>query len=62
MGISITGGVRVGNELGAGNPRQAKRAAFVSIGIVGELIKLQRESIPIIVFIDFSLVSVSFYR
>lgn len=34
LGISITGGVRVGNELGAGNPRQAKRAAYVSIGIV----------------------------
>jgi MATE family multidrug resistance protein len=31
LGISIASGVRVGNELGAGNPQQAKRATIVAV-------------------------------
>ena len=35
MGLSIAGSVRIGNELGAGNPKGAKRASFVFLIIVG---------------------------
>ena len=35
FGISTAATVRVGNELGAGNPLRAKRAAYVSIAIAG---------------------------
>ena len=38
LGISTAVSVRVGNELGAGNPKGAKRAAYVSCGVVSELI------------------------
>ena len=31
LGLSIAGTVRVGNELGAGQPQKAKRAAYVCI-------------------------------
>ena len=35
LGISVT--IRVGNELGAGNPLRAKRAAFTAVAIVGTI-------------------------
>ena len=35
LGIGISVSFRVGNELGAGNPQRAKRAAYVAIGITG---------------------------
>ena len=34
IGISIATSVRVGNELGAGNPKGAKRASYASMTIV----------------------------
>ena len=34
MGISIAAGVRIGNELGAGNPQKAKRASLVAMAVV----------------------------
>ena len=37
FGLSIAATVRVGNELGAGNPLRAKRAAYTAIGVVGTL-------------------------
>ena len=38
LGISIASGIRVGNALGAGNPKEAKRAAYISLFLVGKLI------------------------
>ena len=35
FGISMEATVHVGNELGAGNPIRAKRAAYISIAIAG---------------------------
>ena len=35
LGVSIATTIRVGNELGAGRPRTAKRAAYVSVGVGG---------------------------
>ena len=35
FGVSTAANVRVGNELGAGNPSGAKRAAYVSIALAG---------------------------
>ena len=35
LGVSIAATIRVGNELGAGRPRTAKRAAYVTVGIGG---------------------------
>ncbi|XP_019859010.1 PREDICTED: multidrug and toxin extrusion protein 1-like isoform X1 [Amphimedon queenslandica] len=34
LGISIAAGVRIGNELGAGNPQNAKRASLVAMAVV----------------------------
>lgn len=31
LGVGVAGTVRVGNELGAGNPIAAKRAAYTSV-------------------------------
>ena len=36
--MSIAVSVRVGNELGAGNPLRAKRASFMALGVVGTII------------------------
>ena len=41
VGIGIAALIRVGNELGAGNPTAAKQAAYVSLALAGELIVLQ---------------------
>ena len=38
LGLGIAGTIRVGNELGAGNPLRAKRASYTAIGIVGMII------------------------
>ena len=38
LGISIAASVRVGNELGAGNPVGAKRAAYISIGVISQFL------------------------
>ena len=35
LGVSIAATIRVGNELGAGRPKTAKRAAYVTVGIGG---------------------------
>ena len=35
LGLGIAGTIRVGNELGAGNPLRAKRASYTAMGIVG---------------------------
>ena len=35
LGVSIAATIRVGNELGAGRPQTAKRAAYVTVGIGG---------------------------
>ena len=32
IGLSLAVSIRVGNELGAGNPHGAKKASFVAIG------------------------------
>ena len=36
LGIGVTATVRVGNELGAGNGKAAKRAAYISLALCGE--------------------------
>ena len=35
LGIGTAASVRVGNELGAGNPQKAKRAAFAALVVQG---------------------------
>lgn len=37
MGVSVAATVRVGNELGAGNPTAAKRAAYINLVFGSEL-------------------------
>ena len=39
LGIATAVSVRVGNELGAGQPLRAKRSAYVSIAMTCELMK-----------------------
>lgn len=34
--MSISSSIRVGNELGAGNPTRARRASYVSIAVIGK--------------------------
>ena len=34
LGISIAAGVRIGNELGAGNPLKAKRSSYIAMAVV----------------------------
>lgn len=41
MGISIAAGVRIGNELGAGNPKNAKRASLVAMVVVCKSLAIQ---------------------
>lgn len=36
LGIATAASVRVGNELGAGQPLRAKKAAYVSVALGGE--------------------------
>ena len=36
VGLSISVTIRVGNELGAGQPQRAKRAAYVGVALAGE--------------------------
>lgn len=40
-GISVAASVRVGNELGAGQHIRAKRAAYLSMGLVGKWVLLR---------------------
>ena len=35
LGLGTAASVRVGNELGAGNPQKAKRAAFAALVVQG---------------------------
>ena len=37
LGIGIAVSIRVGNELGAGNPKAAKRASYVALGMACEI-------------------------
>ena len=43
MGIGISVTIRVGKELGAGNPRGAKRASFIAVAIA-------RKDVPILAY------------
>ena len=43
IGISVT--IRVGKELGAGNPRGAKRASFTAVAIARKDVPRSKESL-----------------